>query len=407
MHALKLVFTLFLSSTTISMSAMAMTFDEAIREARKNLFQRDQLSSEAKTLLESYRQPYTDNDQFIYVFMVNSRGQYVPVVVQRSEWDRPQGRRLVVNPRTPVADQIQWAKENGQVVLQTCQDETLASCRTPQKPAPEDRTCHANSVLPKGLTFDQLVQPGFDCLSDRAKQNDFLSLACNLYFESRGEGSLGRSTVAEITMNRVMVNRSNNREQRSVSQVVHAPDQFSWTKTPAVVTFNNNSSSTDRRAWLDSLTIAASYLNGNSEVDPVVFNPNLTCYTYYLSLDRYKKRDDFPKWAQSYYDRTITGPDSQKPLCVGRHIFLKNPDLTCDGSQNSHDPELDDKKMVFYNDFYRNCLHAETEHALPGPSSPDLKICSAVDFSRAVNAQHDDYNIPGVNPGIEQVESRD
>lgn len=56
-------------------------------------------------------------------------------------------------------------------------------------------------------------------------------LACNIYFESRGEKEKGQYAVAFVSMNRLQ----NGNYGKSMRSVVFAKNQFSWTNGPGPI----------------------------------------------------------------------------------------------------------------------------------------------------------------------------
>lgn len=76
-------------------------------------------------------------------------------------------------------------------------------------------------------------------------------LALNVYFESRGESSLGQKAVAWVTINRV----NDPEYPDTICDVVHDHYQFSW------VLDKNSNIPTEKNAWNQSLYIAWYVLN--------------------------------------------------------------------------------------------------------------------------------------------------
>lgn len=58
-------------------------------------------------------------------------------------------------------------------------------------------------------------------------KKDVECLARNIYFEARGEDTVGQFAIAHVTINRVLVNRK--KWGNSICEVVYAKKQFSWT----------------------------------------------------------------------------------------------------------------------------------------------------------------------------------
>lgn len=397
-----LYFAAIFSFTPLVQAQNEMTANQAYQEALSKNFQANEISPQAREVLRNYRGPTPDEERyqgFIRVFIENQRGFLIPEFVQENRWspNKPGARYSPMGPS--IEDQVWIRNEQGSPQLVTC-DRNVSKCRLPQSTRTA-RSCHANRLLPKGTTFSQIRQPGFDCLSQKAKESDILALACNMYFESRAEGALGKELVAEVTLNRSRNNTLNNRRDQTIRSVVYAHKQFSWTEGPAVVNFRENNADVDRKAWYEALTLAASSLNLDENGVAVVHNPKLICYDYYLSLHNYKSIESFPMWARIYYEASLQTSDrASKPLCIGAHIFMRNPRGTCDSTPRLRDAEADDKNLAFRNDFYQNCLGQPSGDPgrEPVPQTPNNAICQAKNLDDAVCAQlsaHPTYNAGG------------
>lgn len=108
-------------------------------------------------------------------------------------------------------------------------------------------TYHATSHA-KGTSYY------YDCDDKNRRdspQVDLYTLACNIYFEGRGEGIIGKTAVAFVTMNRVHSKKYFNR----IYSVVWQNKQFSWTHD------GKSDKVYDKDAWLDSIR-AANYVLG-------------------------------------------------------------------------------------------------------------------------------------------------
>lgn len=71
----------------------------------------------------------------------------------------------------------------------------------------------------------EVVIPPAPTLYDEVDQEQFVCLAHNLYFESRGESALGQRAVAWVTINRMLSEQFPD----TICDVVWQDKQFSWT----------------------------------------------------------------------------------------------------------------------------------------------------------------------------------
>lgn len=83
------------------------------------------------------------------------------------------------------------------------------------------------------------------------RQTELTALACNVYFEARGESRAGKISVALVTLNRVESKRFPN----SIVKVVYQPKQFSWHSDGL------SDRITDLKSW-NNATHIASYVLG-------------------------------------------------------------------------------------------------------------------------------------------------
>lgn len=117
-------------------------------------------------------------------------------------------------------------------------------------------------------------------------------LALNVYFESRGESSLGQEAVAWVT-----INRSNSPEYPdSICDVVYDRGQFSWVKD------KNSNKPTDQKAWARALYIAYSIYKDHMLLD----DPTNGAVMFHTSNSK-------PSWRKSYILTTK----------IDSHIFYK------------------------------------------------------------------------------------
>lgn len=85
---------------------------------------------------------------------------------------------------------------------------------------------------------------------------EFRCLVKNIYYESRGEPSLGKEAVALVTINRA---KSAKFSSSSICGTVYAKYQFSWTS-------NKSLRVVDKSAWKEAEEIAYKVLSGNSSL---------------------------------------------------------------------------------------------------------------------------------------------
>lgn len=110
----------------------------------------------------------------------------------------------------------------------------------PEVPTPEELYSQASflDVVPSGNTI-------------RYTDQDLFCLAKNIYHEARGESTLGKYAVAQVTINRVRHPEFSN----TICGVVHEPYQFSWTINRSV-----RWSRPSGPAWNESMEIARQVL---------------------------------------------------------------------------------------------------------------------------------------------------
>lgn len=106
--------------------------------------------------------------------------------------------------------------------------------------------------------------------------NSFTCLAKNIYFEARGESTVGKIAVAMVTLNRVKSKEYPN----NICSVVWQPNQFSWT--------NDGLSDIPRNkdAWLEAQYIADISLQ-LFIIKDAKFYHNLTVNPKWASKDNY------------------------------------------------------------------------------------------------------------------------
>jgi|TARA_A100001391_G_C5061408_1_gene276133 spore germination cell wall hydrolase CwlJ-like protein len=94
--------------------------------------------------------------------------------------------------------------------------------------------------------------------SDR--QTELTSLACNVYFEARGESRAGKIAVALVTLNRVQSNRFPD----DITNVVYQKYQFSWHSDGL------SDKVKDLKAWNNAIHIASYVLGIDDKEYPYV-----------------------------------------------------------------------------------------------------------------------------------------
>ena len=82
-------------------------------------------------------------------------------------------------------------------------------------------------------------------------------LACNVYFEARGEKERGQYAVAFVSMNRL----KNGNYGNTMREVVFKKGQFSWTKKPGKIA--------NKEAWAKARKVAADVTKWSKE--PVLY----------------------------------------------------------------------------------------------------------------------------------------
>jgi spore germination cell wall hydrolase CwlJ-like protein len=121
-------------------------------------------------------------------------------------------------------------------------------------------------------------------------QNDLYWLAKNIYYEARGESTIGQIMVGIVTISRLRSGKWGN----TIKDVVTAPKQFSW-YDPAKKTIPRN-----KKAWLKAKKLAF-----------------WSCVTYCMigepKIYYYHNLSTHPEWAKQL----------QKVFVVENHIFYE------------------------------------------------------------------------------------
>lgn len=128
----------------------------------------------------------------------------------------------------------------------TSYSEVTPKPEIPQEPTPEELYEQASflDIVPLGDTF-------------KYTDTDLFCMAKNIYHEARGEPTLGKYAVAQVTMNRVRDSRFHD----TVCGVVFQPYQFSWANNRSV-----RWSRPSGAAWKESLAIAQEVLEEGATI---------------------------------------------------------------------------------------------------------------------------------------------
>jgi Cell Wall Hydrolase len=259
--------------------------------------------------------------------------------------------------------------------------------------------CSALGKSVKNKTYGGRAIPT-DLYDRDYRRDQFQCLACNLYFEARSQGTLGMSLVAEITLNRVRPEAGS----ENICRVVFSDRAFSWTNGTAKIDASVRNS--DREAWNEAQSLADRY--GGQSFDPQsglysVINPDLYCYRYYLSLDTFRKKEDLPSWALTFYNSPRERQNAFIPVCSGDHIFMRDPADTC-GDGAFHDPEADDVMDLARRDFFKFCMGAATEPDTIRPAATaENRLCPGVDLDTARRANWEAFPDVTKPPGINDL----
>jgi spore germination cell wall hydrolase CwlJ-like protein len=135
---------------------------------------------------------------------------------------------------------------NNQAVASPTEQEIVVVPEIPQEPTPEELYAEASflDIVPLGDTF-------------RYTDTDLFCMAKNIYHEARGESTLGKYAVAQVTMNRVRDPRFRN----TVCDVVFQPYQFSWANNKSVRWTRPSGP-----AWNESMEIAKDVLEEGATI---------------------------------------------------------------------------------------------------------------------------------------------
>jgi spore germination cell wall hydrolase CwlJ-like protein len=140
-----------------------------------------------------------------------------------------------------------WQYFNAQALASVKQHEIIVQeTEIPQEPTVEELYAEASflDIVPLGDTNNY---------TDR----DLFCMAKNIYHEARGEPTLGKYAVAQVTMNRVRDPRFRN----TVCDVVFQPYQFSWANNKSVRWTRPSGP-----AWNESMEIAKDVLEEGATI---------------------------------------------------------------------------------------------------------------------------------------------
>jgi spore germination cell wall hydrolase CwlJ-like protein len=139
-----------------------------------------------------------------------------------------------------------WQYFDNQAAASTTEQEIVVVPEIPQEPTPDELYAKASflDIVPLGDTF-------------RYTDTDLFCMAKNIYHEARGEPTLGKYAVAQVTMNRVRDPRFSN----TVCGVVFQPYQFSWANNKG-----NRWTRPSGSAWTESVAIAKEVLEEGATI---------------------------------------------------------------------------------------------------------------------------------------------
>jgi len=122
----------------------------------------------------------------------------------------------------------------------------IVKLEIPKEPTPEELYAEASflDIVPLGDTF-------------RYTDTDLFCMAKNIYHEARGEPTLGKYAVAQVTVNRVRDSRFGN----TVCGVVFQPYQFSWANHKGIRWTRPSGP-----AWKESMRIAQEVLEEGATI---------------------------------------------------------------------------------------------------------------------------------------------
>ncbi len=351
------------------------------------------------------------------VMRKNERGFYIPQLVrprrlangELAPWDPEYPARGMQFISSNHEDQIFRADANGNARLVGCRS-TISNeriqngeCAIPQ---PRQRSCGFDPYIrDTGKNFQEISESNFTCTKGpNQPTNEYLCMACNLYFESRGEGSLGMEAVAELTLaDQAHQVRRGRAGSSPICDAVYKANRFSWTLGNAEV---DVSRVRDWHAWQQALYISTQTAHMSGQSNPPIHDPKLHCYRYYVSTITFQNFEQLPGWARTYYDQTLNMGDNFRPLCVGNHIFMRDPnERNCPQPDISRTRENDMDSETHRRMFFNECLSVDEPHEVhQTPPAPNTQLCSENTIERAIRA-HRATGVDNTPPGIYSPES--
>ncbi len=369
----------------------------------------------AQSFIETAQRIGVPQDQLRVIMRKNERGFYIPQLVRPRR--RADGSLYPWDPQYPGMNMqmIDSNHENrvfrsdasGTPQLVPCpervsleQIQAGTSCQIP--PPARARSCNFDSdIADSGKTFQEASESGINCTKGpNQPTNEYLCMACNLYFESRGEGSLGMEAVAELTLSdQAHQVRRGQASSTPICDAVYKDYRFSWTLEPAVV---DVSVARDWRAWQQALFLSTQYASQSGSSNPNIHDPKLHCYRYYVSTRTFQNFDSLPSWAREYYSQTMNMGDNFRPLCIGNHVFMRDPnERNCPQPDITRTRERDMDSETFRRLFFRDCLGVnDPPLAQRTPPAPPTQLCSQNTIERAIEAHRGtgmDHSPPGIN----------
>lgn len=268
-----------------------------------------------------------------------------------------------------------------------------------------------NKILLSQDDFVDINTGSLDCKGlkrSKLRKSAFLCLACNVFFEARGEGTFGMKTIAEVTLNRADLKMDN------VCDSVFMEDQFSWANEdagtpPAIVdvkSWRSKGKMDEVKAWEEAQAVALAALShkvdnlGRFQVPEE--SSILRCYTHYLTIDKFKAVNS-SHWAKKYFKASKDDPPHRAPLCIGGHLFMVPPRDEADNymnaciRQSARIEAADVETFTSRSRFYRHCLgRASTPAELPLKETSKEFPCDLNDLKSAQSAQKSKASIrPG------------
>lgn len=156
----------------------------------------------------------------------------------------------------------------------------------PFTPIYRNQLAHVNDIQKEGMK----EQSSTEEIPEPIPKEEIECLSRNIYHEARGEGHVGMTAVAMVTLNRV----KDPRWPKTVCKVVYQPYQFSWTHQKVKVKDKRKKEITDKIAT-DAL------LNKEKLKDPT--HGSVFYHANYVK----------PSWSNEY----------RRVVVINNHIFYK------------------------------------------------------------------------------------